>query len=98
VVVVVGVEVALAAELPPLEGDFVLGTITVTVTLGVVFVTLVPDLPGVVPDLGFAVEVPRVVVPGVPAPGVVVPRVVAPGAVAPGWYAAYSTVWPAGTG
>ena len=93
----VGVEVDFAEELPPLEGDFVLGTITVTVTLGVVFVTLVPDLPGVVPDLGFVVEVPRVVVPGVVVPGVDVPGVVAPGVLAPGWYAAYTTVWPAGT-
>ena len=42
----------------------VLGTITVTVTLGVVLVTLVPDLPGVVPDPRFVVEVPGVVVPG----------------------------------
>jgi hypothetical protein len=92
VVVVVGVDVDLAEELPPLDGDVVLGTITVTVTLGVVFVTLVPDLTGVVPDLGFVVEVPGVVVPGVVAPGLV-----APGVVAPGWYAAYTTVWPAGT-
>jgi hypothetical protein len=44
VVVVVAVELVFAAELPPLEGDLVLGTTTVTVTLGVVFVILVPDL------------------------------------------------------
>jgi hypothetical protein len=88
-VVVVAVEVVCAAELPPLEVDdrVVLGTITVTVTLGVVFVVLVPDLVvtvtpdvvgvvpdlvGAVPDFGLAGEVPGVV---------------------PGWNAAYSTVW-----
>lgn len=71
VVVVVDVEVALGAELPlpPLEGDdpFVFGTTTVTVTLGVVFVTLVPPLLGVVPDPdpGFVDEPPGVV----PVPG-----------------------------
>ena len=62
-VVVVGVEVVFAAEPPPLEDDdrVVLGTITVTVTLGVVLVTLVPDLLGVVPDLGCVGEMPGVV-------------------------------------
>jgi hypothetical protein len=87
---VVDVEVVLADELPPLEGDdrVVLGTITVTVTRGVVFVvfvpdlvvtvvpdlvvTVVPDLAGAVPDLGFAGGVPGVV---------------------PEWNAANSTVW-----
>jgi hypothetical protein len=57
-VVVVGVDVVFAAELLPLDGDeppedddrVVLGTTTVTVTLGVVFVTLVTDLVGVWPD------------------------------------------------
>jgi hypothetical protein len=57
VVVVVGVELVFAAELPPPEDEdrVVLGTTTVTVTLGVVFVTFVPDLVGVPPDplLGF---------------------------------------------
>ena len=58
VVVVVGVELVFAAEVPLLEGDdrVVLGTITVTVTLGVVFVVLVPDFVVVVPDLGFVGE------------------------------------------
>ena len=44
VVVVVAVELVFPAEPPLLEGDFVLGTITVTVTLGVVFVIFVPPL------------------------------------------------------
>jgi hypothetical protein len=84
VVVVVGVELVFAAEPPLLEGDdrVVLGTTTVTVTLGVVFVILVPDLVGVPPDppapvFGFLV---------VPAPGA-----------DPGSYDAYSTV-PADVG
>jgi hypothetical protein len=67
VVVVVAVELVFAAELPPLEGDFVLGTTTVTVTLGVVFVILVPPEPvGVFPDpdFGFFVLPVPVVVPG----------------------------------
>jgi hypothetical protein len=65
-VVVVGVEVVFAAEEPPLEGDDrgVLGTTTVTVTLGVVFVTLVPDLVVEVPDPCVPGEVAGVVVPG----------------------------------
>lgn len=63
-------EVVFGAELPlplaALEGEdpFVLGTTTVTVTLGVVLVTVVPPLLGVVPDFGFVGEVPDVVVPG----------------------------------
>jgi len=68
VVVVVAVELVFVAEPPLLEGEdrVVLGTITVTVTLGVVFVILVPDLVGVSPDppapvFGFLV---------LPAPGV----------------------------
>jgi hypothetical protein len=66
VVVVVGAEVVFAAELPPLEDDdrVVLGTTTVTVTLGVVFVTLVPDFVVEVPDPCVPGEVPGVVVPG----------------------------------
>lgn len=64
VVVVVAVELVFPAEPPLLEGDFVLGTITVTVTLGVVFVIFVPPLVGVsvspVPLVGFF---------PVPAPG-----------------------------
>jgi hypothetical protein len=81
VVVVVEVEVVLAAELPPLEDEcVVLGTITVTVTRGVVFVILVPDLVvTVVPDLGL--------LGAVPGDGVLV------GVVLPGWNAAYCTVW-----
>ena len=70
-VVVVGVEVVFAdappePELPPLEPDDreVLGTTTVTVTLGVVLVTFVPDLPDVVPDFGFGVLAPGVEAPG----------------------------------
>jgi hypothetical protein len=80
--VVVDVEVVFAAELPLLEGDdrVVLGTITVTVTLGVVFVVLVPALVvTVVPDL--VVPVPDLGLPG---------KVLG---VVPGWNAAYSTVW-----
>jgi hypothetical protein len=95
VVVVVLVELVFAAEPPLPEGDepFVLGTITVTVTLGVVFVTLVPDLVGVPPDpvdppFGFLV-LPD---PGVVDPGVVDAGVVDPGVVDPGLYDAYSTV------
>jgi hypothetical protein len=95
VVVVVDVELVFAAELPPPDGDdrVVLGTITVTVTLGVVFVTLVPDLVGVVPDLVGVVPDLVGVVPDLV--GVVRdPRFVGevPGVV-PGWKAAYSTVW-----
>jgi hypothetical protein len=90
VVVVVAVELVFAAEPPLPEGDdpFALGTTTVTVTLGVVFVILVPDFDGVPPDppdplFGFFV---------LPDPGVVDPGVVDPGVVDPGSYAAYSTV------
>jgi hypothetical protein len=45
-VFVVGVELVFAPDPPLLEGDdrVVLGTITVTVTVGVFFVILVPDL------------------------------------------------------
>jgi hypothetical protein len=52
VVVVVGVVVVFAADLPLVDGDdrVVLGTITVTVTLGVVLVVLVPDFVVVWPD------------------------------------------------
>jgi hypothetical protein len=69
VVVVFVVPVVLPApepEPPLLEGDdrVVLGTTTVTVTLGVVFVTLVPDLVVEVPDPRFPGEAPGVVVPG----------------------------------
>ncbi len=42
--VVVAVELVFPAEPPLLEGDFVLGTITVTVTLGVFFVIFVAAL------------------------------------------------------
>ena len=54
VVVVVGVEVVLADDLPPPEDDegVELGTITVTVTCGVVLVVVVVPEPGL-PDLGF---------------------------------------------
>jgi hypothetical protein len=72
VVVVVGVEVVFGGEVPLLEDDdrVVLGTITVTVTLGVVFVVFVPDLVVVVvPDL-VVVVVPDLVV--VVAPDLVV--------------------------
>ena len=55
--VVFGVEVDFPVEPPLPDGDFVLGTITVTVTLGVVFVIFVPPLVGVVvspvPVVGF---------------------------------------------
>ena len=65
VVVVVGVALVFAAEEPPLEDDLVvLGTTTVTVTLGVVFVTFVLDLVVEVPDPPFPGEVPGVVGPG----------------------------------
>jgi hypothetical protein len=80
--VVVDVEVVFAGELPLLEADdrVVLGAITVTVTLGVVFVVLVPALVvTVVPDL--VVPVPDLGLPG---------KVLG---VVPGWNAAYSTVW-----
>ena len=54
---VVAVELVFPAEPPLLEGDFVLGTITVTVTLGVFFVIFVPPLVDVsvspVPLVGF---------------------------------------------
>lgn len=100
VVVVVEVELVFGVD-PPLpdpplpDGDdpFVLGTTTVTVTLGVVFVTFVPDLDCVPPDpvdppFGFLV-LPD---PGVVDPGFVDPGVVDPGVVDPGSNAAYSTV------
>ena len=52
---VVAVELVFPAEPPLLEGDFVLGTITVTVTLGVFFVIFVEPFVGVspVPVVGF---------------------------------------------
>ena len=60
---VVAVELVFPADPPLLEGDFVLGTITVTVTLGVFFVIFVEPLVGVspVPVVGFL---------PLPAPGV----------------------------
>ena len=72
-------------EFPPLEDVEVfglLGTITVTVTLGVVLVTLVTPL--VPPDLDFVGDLPGVVLVGF---------VVFVGVV-PGWKAAYSRVAP----
>ncbi len=67
--VVVAVEVVLGVELPPLEDEGVdrevLGTTTVTVTLGVVLVTLVA--PGL--DLLGVVDFPGVVDRGVVDPG-----------------------------
>lgn len=85
--VVVAVELVFGAELPPPEDDecveplppddegLVLGTTTVTVTLGVVFVVVVVLDPGF-PDFDFVVDVPGVddVLGG-----------------APGWKAAYCT-------
>ena len=85
--VVVAVELVFDAELPPPEDDewveplapddegLVLGTTTVTVTLGVVFVVVVVLDPGF-PDFDFVVDVPGVddVLGGVP-----------------GWKAAYCT-------
>lgn len=49
---VVAVELVFGADppLPDPDDRLVLGTTTVTVTLGVVFVTLVPDFVGVLPD------------------------------------------------
>ena len=77
VVVVVAVELVFGVEVDfpdePLlpDADFVLGTITVTVTLGVVFVILVPDLVGVVvsPDPVGASPDPVVGFLLLPAPG-----------------------------
>jgi hypothetical protein len=92
VVVVVWVELVFGAELPPLEADdpLVLGTTTVTVTLGVVFVILVPDLVGVAPDPAFGVPPDPLV--GVPPDPVVGFLVLPDPDVDPGSYDAYSTV------
>ena len=62
---VVAVELVFGADppLPDPDDRLVLGTTTVTVTLGVVFVTLVPDFVGVWPD-------PLVGVLFLPGPGV----------------------------